>query len=172
MTKAARLIPGIGRFCRDRHGAAAVEFSLLAPVLALICVSTVDIGFALSERMAADSALRAGAAMAMSDAAASEVQKVIKETAAATFPTVVAVSTASKTCDRAQVLPSIATQLTICAERFCACPASKSTPLASCSTTCSGAQPLAFYALAARKQYSGIFLPQFGVQASLKVQVQ
>ncbi|MFB9269234.1 TadE/TadG family type IV pilus assembly protein [Bradyrhizobium erythrophlei] len=49
-----------GKFRRDARGAAAIEFGVLVPVLALMVVSVTDIGLAIYRKMQVENAAQAG----------------------------------------------------------------------------------------------------------------
>ncbi len=59
-----------GSVVESRHGAAAVEFALLAPIIAVILAGIANYGMALFQKMELESAARAGAQMAIRDRAA------------------------------------------------------------------------------------------------------
>ncbi|WP_225716029.1 TadE/TadG family type IV pilus assembly protein [Bradyrhizobium semiaridum] len=50
----------LARFRKDRRGAAAIEFGVLVPLLALMAVSVVDLGLAIYRKMQVESAAQAG----------------------------------------------------------------------------------------------------------------
>ena len=152
------------RLARDKAGNAAIEFAFVAPVLAFACIAVVDIGFAINQRMAADHVLRIGADAAMSDPGEAVVQNVLNQTASGNFQTV-----------STEPLPTtIATDsdaLHLKAKRFCSCPNSKDVEI-SCTGTCSGTAPLAFYRLTAAKRYVGMLLPVTEFRSALQVQAR
>lgn len=45
----------------DRRGSAAIEFGIIAPVLALVLIATIELGFAMRARIIAQEAASAGA---------------------------------------------------------------------------------------------------------------
>src|SRR5947209_8673258 len=55
----------IGTFLFAREGSAAVEFSVVAPVLAVVLVPLIDIGMAVYQQMQVQDAAQAGAQYAM-----------------------------------------------------------------------------------------------------------
>jgi Flp pilus assembly protein TadG len=58
---------GAGRMAlRDKHGVAALEFAIVAPVLIAMALSAYDIGNAVQQRMLLQQALRAGGQYAVS----------------------------------------------------------------------------------------------------------
>jgi len=63
----ARLVRcGLARFLRCRKGGAGVEFAIIAPVLILATVGTVDLGLGLYQNMQVQNAAQAGAVYAAS----------------------------------------------------------------------------------------------------------
>jgi Flp pilus assembly protein TadG len=56
----------IRRLCMARRGSAAVEFALMAPVIAVILVGVADWGIAIEQRERLQTAARAGAQIALS----------------------------------------------------------------------------------------------------------
>ena len=131
----------------SEQGASAIEFALLAPVLIIALLGTVDVGRALTEQMTLGSLLRTGAQSAIAGGDASAIDRVLR---AATDDDSVSVTVAP----------------------FCACPEGPQTAV-ECSTTCPGPAPTAiFYSLAAEKAFSGIFLPDRLLSRSVQVQVR
>ena len=149
---------------RDERGAAVVELALIAPVLALMFILTVDVGLAVNEKMAVDHVMRVGAETAMADPGESTVQDVLEQTAGQNFS---AVEDSSSSSSYSMGSDGIAVGVT----RFCACPNARSVEVA-CTSTCTGKTPLAFYRLDSRKQYSGIFLSSIEMDAVLQVEVK
>lgn len=124
----------LARFGGDESGIAAVEFAIVAPVLVFMLLGMMDIGFAVSKRMALDSAVRAGAEAVVLMRTREEVAAIVTETSRSHFgandtPTAVAVVDA--TCDA--------------------------------SIPC--------YDIQASRTYSGIFLDDLALQASMLVEV-
>ena len=153
-----QLLPPSGP--RSEAGTAATEFALVAPVLVLACLGMVDIGMALGERMAIDDSLRAASEGAMADAGEAEVTDLLKAAASNNF---------SIASDGQVNSESLVTSV----DRFCACPESADTEVGCTATTCQGGKtPYHYYLLSAEKKSSSIFLPHFGLQASLLVQVK
>ena len=145
---------------RSESGTAATEFALVSPVLVLACLGMVDIGMALGERMAIDDSLRAAAEGAMLDAGEAKVTDLLNASASNNF------SIASDGQVNSQ---SLVTSV----DRFCACPESANTEVSCTATICAGGKtPYHYYLLSAEKKSSSIFLPNFGLQASLLVQVK
>lgn len=143
-------------------GVSAVEFALIAPVLALGLVATADLGLALYERMTIDHVLRAGAQAAMTDPGAAQVDKVLQSTLAER-PT-----------------PANVTLKPV--KRYCVCPEDADvTPDAApaCGTTtpcANAAQQFVYYRLEAAKAYQPMSLPEmlpaFQLGSAMQVQVR
>lgn len=137
--KLATLLPA-------ERGASAIEFALLAPVLIVALLGTVDVGRALTEQMALGSLLRTGAQTAMAGSDLSRIDHVLH---------------AAK--DDSVVLD---------VKRVCACPEDAGAAV-DCSTTCAGPAATAiYYHIDAKKTFSGIFLPDIPLSRSLQVQVR
>lgn len=144
---------------RDDSGLSAVEFALLAPVLAFALVASVDLGRAQYERMTIDHAVRAGAQRATADPGQTAILATTSATASKNF-TVSASSTVS------------ATALTLDVQRFCTCPESTGVSVA-CTATCAAAAPtFIFYRISGAKKYSGMILPTISIGAAAQVQVR
>ena len=146
----------------DASGASAVEFALLAPVLILACLGTVDIGMAVSQRAVINDSLRAGVQGAIVDLGQDKVRDLVETVASGSMNT----------------SPNLDIRLSggdfiASAARFCVCPGSVSTTV-SCSTgTCSGsAKPFVYYRISAQKTYDTILLPSVPLRGSILVQVQ
>lgn len=123
---------------RGDDGVSALEFGLFAPILFFGLLATIDVGFALYERMTIDSVLRAGAKSAMADAGVTAVQQVLESTAAQ-YPSSEGLSISSP-------------------ERYFACPDNPDVAVTS-TTLCSGNPPYIYYRLGANKLYDGLFVP-------------
>jgi pilus assembly protein CpaE len=141
--------------CQD--GVSAVEFALIAPVLALALVAMADVGLALYERMTIDHVLRAGAQAAMSDPGEDQVLKMMQSTLGQSDVT---------------LEPP---------RRYCACPEDADVEPASapeCATvTCTGsAAPFVYYRMEASKTYEAMSLPEvlpdFQLSSSVQVQIR
>lgn len=131
----------------EEQGASAIEFALLAPVLLIALMGTVDVGRALTQQMALGSILRTGAQSAIAGGEVSSVNRILL---------------AAKGDD--SVLVNVA--------QMCACPESPQAAVA-CSTTCAGPGPTAiYYSLTAEKTFSGLFMPGRTLRQSLQVQVR
>ncbi|MDZ5696203.1 AAA family ATPase [Chelativorans sp. M5D2P16] len=144
----------------SESGVSAVEFALVAPVLAFSLVAMADLGLALHERMAIDYALRAGAQAAMSDPGEAEVYKVMQSA-----------------LGQAGAPAAVSFDLV---RRYCACPEDADISPAdapACTVSCAGsASPFVFYRLEASKTYDAMSLPEiladFRLSSSAQVQVQ
>ena len=164
----SRRVGPAGRSClanvramlRDDNGVLAAEFALLAPMLILGILATVDLGLAISERLTIGHILRAGAQTATEDAGAAKIDRVLRTTAAKNM-TVVAAGDAGT--DKF---------LSLAVRRICACAAQPSVAVA-CTTTCAQNAPTQiFYILTGSKTYAGLILPRFAQSKSLEVQVR
>lgn len=145
---------------RRNEGMSAVEFALLAPVLIIGVLGTVDAGLSIFERMTIGHILRAGAQSATTDVGVSQVDLVLRTTAAKNMT--VAVSGAAGTDS----------SLALSVRRACACAAQPAVELA-CSTTCAQNAPTQiYYIMSGTKTYSGLLLPRFSQTKTLKVQVR
>lgn len=145
----------------NNAGGAAVEFGLVAPVLALSVLCVVDLGLALRERISMDSALRAGVQSAFADPGADELRGIVATIAETDFT----VSAAE-----AEVVSS--TELLLQVDRFCACPENMGTEV-SCAAGCaSAASPYVYYSLAAEKYYDPALLPQISLRSALLVLIE
>ncbi|MDK1385675.1 AAA family ATPase [Sinorhizobium sp. 8-89] len=151
----------VGEFKASETGASAVEFALIAPVLALALVAMADLGFAIYERMTLDHALRAGAQAAMADPGATQVYKVMQ-------------STLAKSANLANTTVAAVT-------RYCACPENadvKPETAPECGKTpCANSAPeLIFYRLDAATLYRPMsapeVLPDFDLNSSIQVEVR
>lgn len=146
---------------KSEAGVSAVEFALIAPVLALSLVAMADVGLAITERMTIDHVLRAGAQAAMADPGPIQVDKVLQSTLAQS------------------ARPANVTLAPV--KRYCACPENADvTPAAApeCGKTpCASSAPqLVYYRLEAAKSYQPMSLPEalppFQLSSSMQVQVR
>lgn len=136
---------------RDRRGAAAVEFALIAPILVFAVLSMADLGFAIHERAEIDQALRNGAELAQSDPGTAAVGALL-----------------------AEVDPTSAFRAatTFGVDRFCACPEAPETEVG-CFDDCENERPTEiFYRLTGTRPFSGFFLPDQTLERSSVVQVR
>ncbi len=150
----------IAGWWRCNRGVSAVEFALVAPILAFLLLAGVDMGRAISERMAMDHALRAGAQEAMRDPGATRVLEVMRTTAEANFT----LNDGTAENDDAS--------LTLSAIRFFACPEDVGFAVTS-STICAGSKPpFIYYRMTGEKTYTGWIMPVFGFDRSVQVQIR
>lgn len=158
---ALTLGPKAGELKTCESGMSAVEFALIAPVLALGLVATADLGLALYERMTIDHVLRAGAQAAMADPGATQVDKVLKSTLAQ-----------SATPANVTLRP---------AKRYCACPEDAdvipdAAPVCGTTPCADAAQQYVYYRLEAAKSYQPMSLPEmfpaFQLGSAVQVQVR
>lgn len=152
------------RSARDEDGVAAVEFSLLAPVLFFCCLAVVDAGLAVGERMTIDHVLRAGANFAMQDPGEAAVKNAM-------------VSIAKKNFSGAQVAPgdgqavsNSADSLYLEVDKFFACDDAPAVPVAD-PASCTG-DYYTFYRLDATKIYAAMILPNISFNPVIQVQVR
>ena len=96
--------PAIQRFASDRRGGPAIEFALTAPVLALLIVGVVTIGFEANARMKAREAVRAGAhAVMLGETDTSVVREIVLDSLNATADSYIVQVTQNFRCDTAVV---------------------------------------------------------------------
>lgn len=157
-------------FLRNESGASAIEFGVLAPILLFALLTTVDIGFAVHERMEIDNALRAGAEAAMSDLGIVKVRQIVQTVAEDHF-------TIAPEGDGDDFSLTTTTPLSVDVDRYCACPEAMRSPV-NCSGDggggCGddGAKPYVYYRLEARKQYKAVLLPSLSLDSTVQVQAQ
>lgn len=124
---------------------------MLAPALLVSLLATVDYGMGMSQRMALDHVLRAGAQSAMFDLDTSAVEAAMSSAAQLTF---------------SDGMP------TMSVERFCACPDAPEAAVA-CTTVCTASEPtFTYYRMNAELTYAGILVPPMDFERSLRVQVR
>jgi Flp pilus assembly pilin Flp len=134
------------RLLRDRRGASAVEFAIVAPVLIAGLLAMVDVGLGLGMRMELDRIVRAGAQAAISlnnDASAIE----------------------------ALVLASSASpdDLSVEVERVCSCGG----VAASCTALCSGGTaPSVYYEIDAERPHDGLVFGPRQVVSHARVKIR
>ena len=162
-SNASTLLGAFWRFWRRRRrneeGTSAVEFALLAPVLALGLVASADLGLAVYHKMSIDQALRAGAQTAIADPGAAAVLKTTQNTISKHFTVL---SSSTPTVDGVSVSVS----------RFCACPEKPAMEVV-CSTPCVGDAPtFIYYLLAGGTIYQGMLLPAITLHPTVKVQIR
>ena len=102
----------------DEGGAAAIEFAVLAPVLVLACLATIDLGLAFNQRMTIDAMVRAGVEPALADPGVDKVRDIVKGAAGDGI---------TLTTDSADSFEMGGSSLSVDVTRSCACPESMST---------------------------------------------
>jgi Flp pilus assembly protein TadG len=147
---------GLARACRRlaaffdaREGNAVVEFSIAAPVLAVIFVPLIDIGMAVYQKMQVQDAAQAGAQYAMAHGwNSSSIQ------AAVTSATALSVTASPE--------PS----------KSCGCPDGSSVSAAACGSTCSDGQKAGTYVtVGAQVTYTPLLpYPAMGTSVTLSAQ--
>jgi Flp pilus assembly protein TadG len=133
----------------DREGNAVVEFSIAAPVLAIIFVPLIDIGMAIYQQMQVQDAAQAGAQYAMAHGwDSSGIQSAVTSATALS----VTVSPA----------PS----------KSCGCPNGSSVSSATCGSTCSGGKTAGTYVtVGAQATYTPLLpYPAMGSSVTLSAQ--
>lgn len=139
----------IASLVRAREANAAVEFSIAAPLLAIIFVPLIDIGMGVYQQMQVQDAAQAGAQYAMAHGwNSSSIQSAI------TGATTLSVS--------ASPAPS----------KTCGCPAGSSVSAASCGSTCSDGQTAGTYVtVGAQATYAPLLpYPLLGSSVTLSAQ--
>ena len=149
----------------DEGGASAIEFALLAPLLVMACLATVDVGMAISERMDLDYVLRAGSEGAMVDLGEDRVESLVEDAASESFKIA--------PDEGGDIGTGSPTDLDVTVDRFCSCPGTNNAPTNCDAPACAaGIEPYLFYRLTAEKTYDPMFLPDFGLRGSMLVQVE
>ena len=135
---------------------AAAEFGLLAPVLALVLLAMLDVGFAVNERMNLDRLLRSGAQMALTG---------VEDITA--LESAVLNSGNSDENDNAPTIDSVDYSLSV--TRTCECAGAAG----SCTERCGdGTPPSIFFNFAAVQPMETNLLPEFDVKSALRIQVR
>ena len=149
MMRGFRARPRRAAFLRARDGSAAVEFSIAAPVLAIIFVPLIDIGMAVYQQMQVQDAAQAGAQYAMRHGWNSSAIE-----SAVTSATALSVS--------ASPAPS----------KSCGCPDSSSVSSASCGSRCPDGQTAGTYVtVSAQATYAPLLpYPTMGSSVTLTAQ--
>jgi Flp pilus assembly protein TadG len=132
-----------------RDGSAAVEFSLAAPILAIMFIPMIDIGMMVYQKMQVQDAAQAGAQYAMAHGwNSNSVQSAV------TSATTLSVS--------ASPAPS----------KSCGCPDGSSVSAATCGSTCSDGQPAGNYVtVSAQATYAPLLpYPLMGSSVTLSAQ--
>jgi len=160
----------------DEDGASAVEFALLAPILVLACIATIDVGLAISQRMHIDQSLRAGAAAAMLDPdglTADDVRDYVEGSASGSF-------TIAPEAGAGEIDTSSDTDLSVTVEKLIACPESVSAKVryGSVLSCADDADPYVYFRLTGETRYDPMLLwdqfPLEGIplEGSILVQVE
>jgi pilus assembly protein CpaE len=150
------------RVAPDESGASAIEFALVAPILVLAALATVDVGTAIGHKMDIDQSLRAASEGAMLDLGRDGVEDLAKAVAAEN----------STIADPSAGEPS-AGDLEVTVDRFCACPESMSAAVDCAAGECTdSARPYLYYRLTAEKELQSMLLPDIPVRGSVLVQVE
>lgn len=143
---------------RKEDGAAAVEFAIIAPILAAATIGMIDVSMLLYERSDVGNALRMAAQTAMSDPGIKRVSATLD-----TF--------------KSQKQFSSSINFEYQTMRFCACPdLSQDLPMAqvSCEKRCpsSKSSPSVFYKITSGTKYDGIILKGYRISNEIEVQVE
>lgn len=89
----------VGKYFKNNDGIAAVEFALIAPILALILIVTIDMGLFIKSKMQIHNAANVIADYVASQDGDDDVQIVAEESYAGVFADIVAVSDFSCECN-------------------------------------------------------------------------
>lgn len=142
---------------RDTSGSAAVEFAIIAPVIATALVGMVDLGQFFYERADVNSALRMAAQTAMSDPGTKKITDVLN-----TFKA------------RKQFSGSLNFEYK--ATRYCACPdASEEGQISkiSCELSCPmSVAPSVFYRITGGTKFNGILISEYKITNAIEVQIE
>ncbi len=149
----------LSAFGGSRSGLAAVEFAIIAPVLALGLVVMADLGLAITEKMTLDQTVRAGAEYAMNGVTSeNELREMMLRAA-----------TGYSASDNDSVRP--ATDLFVEISQKCSC--SLSGAATSCTNICPNNLPAySFFTLSARKTYESIYIPNITLRSEMSVQTR
>ena len=150
------MMQGLKHACRRiaalrdaREGNAAVEFSIAAPVLAIIFVPLIDIGMAVYQKMQVQDAARAGAQYAMAHGwNSSSIQSAITNATA------------------------LAVTVSPAPSKSCGCPDGSSVSAAACGSTCADGQKAGTYVtVGAQVTYTPLLpYPAMGNSVTLSAQ--
>lgn len=135
-------------------GVSAVEFAFIAPLLLLLLICTVDLGFGFYRKMQVENAAQAGAQYAaLKGFDQTAIQNAVRQ--ATSFAGI-------------EATPS--------PNEFCGCPSSTGVAIVVCSSTCSGAAPGVYVQVSAQGLYETMLiyplLPEnytFVAQATVRV---
>lgn len=145
----------LGAFANATHGVAAVEFALVATMLAFMLIGTLDLGFGIFRKMQVQYAAQAGAQYAM-----------IHGFDQSLISSAVLNATNSSTIS-ASPAPS----------QFCGCPSCSSIKSVSCGAACSTGTAGTYVSVSAQSTYTPLFrfpiIPQsftFTAQSTVRMQ--
>ena len=142
---------------RDTSGSAAVEFAIIAPVLATALVGMLDLGKFFYERADINSALRMAAQTAMSDPGTKKVTDVLN-----TFKS------------RKQFSDSLNFEYK--AVRYCACPDMSETgqmTRINCEFSCTTSDsPSVFYRITGGTKFNGILISEYKIINTIEIQIE
>jgi Flp pilus assembly protein TadG len=110
----------------DTSGAAAIEFGIVVPLLALLVTGVIDLGFGIYYKMRVEDAAQVGAEWAMRNGF--DANKISTAVTSATNSSAISASPAPTT--------------------FCGCATGNSVSTATCGTTCTGGAQAGTYATA------------------------
>lgn len=145
---------------RCRKGSSGVEFAISAPIMLGGLLIMTDIGLAFNAQMNLDQAVKAGAQFVMSDVSEEATLQDLMTAAA----------TGHSSTDPQNVNNQNAPSFT--APKTCKCPGSDAA--VSCDQLCTAGSvpPFIYYTLTGQQTYNAIVLPDFNLQASIRVQVR
>lgn len=158
--RSARAKPwrALARLLRAGDGVSAVEFALLAPVLVMGTLSTVDIGRAVYEKMVIDQALRAGAQLAIAGKNENAIRDALEAVASENFTLSDGTGASG--------------QLAVGVESYCGCPGTTAAQV-DCTAVCdTGIDASRFWRLTASTSFKGTLLPAFPLASTLEVVAQ
>lgn len=159
MTKLKQLAHLLRSFRGSRSGMAAVEFAIVAPVLALGLVVMIDLGLAINEKITLDQTVRAGAEYAMNGVTDEDDLREMMLRAA----------TGYSFSDDDSVRPT--TDLFVDIDQKCSC--SLSGIATSCTNICPNNLPsYSYFTLSARKTYEAIYIPNITLRSEMSVQTR
>lgn len=145
---------------RSEDGSVAVEFAIIAPILATALIGVIDVGLLLYERSDVNSALRLAAQTAMSDPGTKRVTDILN-----TF--------------KSQKQFSGSINFVYKAQRYCACAEDEATMKMTkvkidCDSLCplTNAMPGVYYKITGGTKYEGIFIQGYKISHSIEVQVE
>ena len=146
-----RLLPSFRRMRTTllaSEGNAAMEFGILAPMLATIFVPLVDLGMAFYQKMQVENAAQAGAQYAMAHGWNSTAIR----------DAVTAATTLSS--------------LTASPSQSCGCPAGEAVAAAACGSTCAGGQSVGTYVTVSAQVVYRTLVPYPAIGSSLTLSAQ